>query len=187
MVNTSSSVSSFHQTLVDTAEGLYAASDQWQQPLQLAAQAIVGSLTSGGKVMCAGQGDGQWLAQQATHFLLQGHERMRPPLAAMHIETKGTLSSQVMALGQSNDIWLVFAMPGDHADILAATRIAIDLDMTVLLISGTLSDAWSDCLRDTDLYIPLPGRHAASLFSMAWMALHGLCDAVDSHLLGEES
>lgn len=187
MTNTSSSVSSFHQTLVDTAEGLYAASDQWQQPLQLAAQAIVHSLTSGGKVMCTGQGSGQWLAQQATQFLLQGHERPRPPLAAMNVDPAGPLSSQVMALGQSGDIWLVFAMPGDHSAILEATHIAADLDMTILLISGTLNEAWSDCLRDTDLYLPLPGSHEASLFSMAWMALHGLCDAVDSHLLGEES
>lgn len=187
MPNTLSSVSPFHQTLVDTAEGLYAASEQWQEPLQLAAQAIVNSLTCGGKVMCAGQGQGQWLAQQVTHMLLQGQERPRPPLAALHVDGTGPLSSQVMALGQSGDVWLVFAMPGDHADLLEASRIAVDLDMIVLLISGTLGDDWSACLRDTDLHLPLPSRHDASLFCMAWMALHGLCDAVDTHLLGEET
>jgi len=186
MTNTSSSVSSFHQTLVDTAEGLYAASEQWQQPLELAAQAIVNSLTSGGKVMCAGNGSGQWLAQQATQLLLQGQERPRPPLAAIHADAVGLPSSQVMALGQSGDVWLVFAMPGDQTEMLEATRIAVDLDMIVLLVSGPLNEAWSVCLRDTDLYLPLPGSHEASVFSMAWMALHGLCDAVDTHLLGEE-
>jgi len=40
-------------------------------------------------------------------------------------------------------------------------------------------------LRDTDVWVPLPGTRPATLFAIAWMALDGLCAAVDTHLLGD--
>jgi D-sedoheptulose 7-phosphate isomerase len=37
------------------------------------------------------------------------------------------------------------------------------------------------------VWVPLPGAQAEALFAIAWLALHGLCTAVDTHLLGEDA
>jgi D-sedoheptulose 7-phosphate isomerase len=190
------SLAGFQQSLIDAAESLYLASDRLPQPLHLAAQAIVNSLTSGGKVICAGQGAGAWLAQQAAHHLVQGHHRQRPPLAALDIGVDahpgaralpGSLSSRLTALGQSGDIWLAFALSEDHAELLQATQAARELDMILLVMSAESDAQWLDHMRDTDMWLALPGAMPSSLFCSAWLALQGLCEAVDIHLLGEES
>lgn len=189
------SLTGLQQTLIDAAENLYQASERMPQPLHLAAQAIVNSLTCGGKVVCAGQGADAWLAQQTAFLLVQGQGRHRPPLAALDISggsqpgvlpTTGSLSSRVMALGQAGDIWLAFALSEQQEELAQATQVAKDLDMILLIVSSEADTAWADRIRDTDMWLALPGKHSTALFGSAWLALHGLCEAVDSHLLGEE-
>jgi len=41
-------------------------------------------------------------------------------------------------------------------------------------------------VRETDVWVPLPGKNSVQLFGAAWLAVHGLNDAVDAHLLGED-
>lgn len=196
MSNSPPSLAGFQQSLIEAAECLYLASDRLSQPLHLAAQAIVNSMTSGGKVICAGQGAGGWLAQQAAHYLVHGHARQRPPLAALDISVDthpgstaqpGSLSSRLTALGQSGDIWLVFAMSEDEGELLQATQAASELDMILLIVGPESDGRWSGLMRDTDMWLALPGSMPSSLFCSAWLALQGLCEAVDIHLLGEES
>jgi D-sedoheptulose 7-phosphate isomerase len=189
------SLTSLQQVLIDAAEQLYQTSERLPQPLYLAAQAIVNSLTCGGKVVCAGQGPDAWLAQQTAHLLVHGQGRLRPPLAALDVSFNcqpstqalaGSLSSRVMALGQAGDIWLAFSLSAPNEEMVQATQAAKDLDLILLIVSSEADTAWADRIRDTDMWLALPGTHSTALFGSAWLALHGLCEAVDSHLLGEE-
>ena len=96
-----------------------------------------------------------------------------------------TLAQQLNALGHPGDVWLAFSMERNEPDLLAATQAARELDLTLVAFTGEAASVLGPQLRDTDVWVPLPGTQAPTLFALGWLALHGLCAAVDNHLLGE--
>lgn len=178
------------QPMLEAADWLYQSSERLALQLNYAAQAIIHSVTSGGRVLCAGEAEAQWLASQAAQGLIRGVGRERPPLAAMHLQAPAhngapTLDQQVRAWGHPGDIWLAFSLERDEADLRAATASARELDMTLVVFSGESAQTLGPLLRDTDVWVPLPCTHAGTLFAVAWLALDGLCHAVDTCLLGD--
>jgi D-sedoheptulose 7-phosphate isomerase len=183
------------QTFVEAADGLFQSSDRLAQHLHAAALAIVHGLTSGSKVLCAGEAEGAWLARQAAHQLLNGSGRLRPPLAAIsvagdwapgQVAQPGAMEAQVRALGHPGDVWLAFSLEQGEAELAAATATARDMDLTLVVVTGEAASVLGPMVRDTDVWVPLPGKDSAPLFSTAWLAVHVLSEAVDAHLLGEE-
>ncbi len=183
------------QGFVEAADGLFQASDRLAHHLHLAAQAIIHSMTSGGKVWCAGQGPAGWLARQTAHLLVSGTGRPRPALAAMALCTEGDpgqttpegyLETQLRALAHPGDVWLACSLEGQEAELARATLAAVELDMTLVILSGEAASVLGPMVRETDVWVPLPGKNSVQLFSAAWLAVHGLCNAVDAHLLGDE-
>ncbi|HEX5312034.1 SIS domain-containing protein [Aquabacterium sp.] len=179
------------QPFLEMADLLYQSSDRLAQQLNFAAQAIVHTVTTGGKVICAGDAEAGWLAQQAAGVLVRGRGRERPPLSALALsnpthELQPTLAQQVQALGHPGDVWLVFSLETDSPDLVAATEVARDLDLILVAFTGEAAAVVGPLLRDTDVWVPVPGTQTAQLFAMAWMGLHGLCAAVDTYLLGEQ-
>ena len=73
------------QPLLETADWLYQSSERLAQQLNYAALALMHTITSGGKVLCAGEGEAAWLAQQAATWLVRGTGRERPPLSAVAV------------------------------------------------------------------------------------------------------
>lgn len=179
------------QPLLETADWLYQSSERLAQQLNFAAQALMHTLTSGGTVLCAGEDEGALLARRAATLLVQGQGRVRPPLAAVALTPSGspqqpTLAQQVRALGHPGDVWLAFSLERDDPDLLAATDAARELDLTLIAFTGERARTLGPMLRDTDVWVPLPGTRPETMFATAWLALGGLCAAVDNHLLGEE-
>ncbi|MBH1986462.1 MAG: SIS domain-containing protein [Burkholderiales bacterium] len=178
------------QPLLETADWLYQSSERLAQQLNFAAQAIMHTITTGGRVLCAGEGEAAWLAQQAANLLVRGSGRERPPLAAQALAppmhpTQASLTQQVRALGHPGDLWLAFSLERNEADLRAATEAAREQDLTLVAFTGEAASVLGPQLRDTDVWVPLPGTHTSTLFAIGWLALHGLCAAVDTHLLGE--
>ena len=68
-----------------------------------------------------------------------------------------------------------------------ATEAAAELDLTLVIFTGEAARTLGPQLRDTDVWVPLPGTRESTLFAIAWLALEGLCAAVDTHLLGEDA
>lgn len=183
---------SLQQPLLETADWLYQSSDRLAQQLNYAAQAIMHTITSGGRVLCAGEGEAAWLAQQAASLLVNGSGRERPPLAAHALippqgGAQASLTQQVRALGHPGDVWLAFSMERDEADLQAATEAARDNDLTLVAFTGESARTLGPLMRDTDVWVPLPGTRPETLFATGWLALHGLCTAVDTQLLGEDA
>lgn len=183
---------SLQQPLLETADWLYQSSDRLAQQLDYAAQAIMHAITSGGRVLCAGEAEAASLARQAASLLVSGTGRERPPLAAHALVTphgggQATLTQQVRALGHPGDVWLVFSMEREEPDLLAATEAAREHDLTLVAFTGESAKTLGPLLRDTDVWVPLPGARPEALFAIGWLAVHGLCAAVDTHLLGENA
>lgn len=180
------------QPLLEAADWLYQSSDRLTQQLNYAAQAIMHTITSGGKVLCAGEAEASWLAEHAATLLVGGTGRERPPLAAMaltppHGGAHTSLSQQLRALGHPGDVWLAFSLERDETELLGATEVAREQDLTLIAFTGEAARTLGPQLRDTDVWVPLPGSRPETLFAIGWLALHGLCSAVDTHLLGEDA
>ena len=183
---------SLQQPLLETADWLYQSSERLAQQLNFAAQAIMHTITSGGKVLCAGEAEASWLAEHAATLLVGGAGRERPPLAAMaltppHGGAHASLSQQLRALGHPGDVWLAFSLERDETELLAATEAAREQDLTLIAFTGEAARTLGAQLRDTDVWVPLPGNQPDALFAIGWLALHGLCTAVDTQLLGEDA
>ena len=184
--------SHLQQPLLTTADWLYQSSERLAQQLNYAALALMHTITSGGKVLCAGEGEAAWLAQQAATWLVRGTGRERPPLSALALvppvgPMQSTLVQQVRALAHPGDVWLAFSLERSEADLLDATKAAVELDLTLVVFTGEAARTLGPQLRDTDVWVPLPGTRESTLFAIGWLALEGLCAAVDNHLLGENA
>ncbi len=183
------------QQFVEVADGLYQSSERLAHHLAAAASAVVHGLTSGGKVLCAGELEGAWLARQAAHWLTMGTGRERPALAAVSVAgpggadvapMPGHMDAQVRAQGHPGDVWLAFSLEGAEGELAQATATARDMDLTLVVMTGDAASVLGPMVRDTDVWVPVPGRDAAELFSASWLALRGLMESVDASLLGEE-
>jgi D-sedoheptulose 7-phosphate isomerase len=179
------------QPLLEAADWLYQSSERLTQQLNYAALAIMHAITSGGKVLCAGEAEASWLAEHAATLLVGGAGRERPPLAAValtppHGGAHTSLSQQLRALGHPGDVWLAFSLERPETELLAATEAAREQDLTLIAFTGEAARTLGPQLRDTDVWVPLPGARPETIFAIGWLALHGLCLAVDTHLLGED-
>jgi D-sedoheptulose 7-phosphate isomerase len=185
----------------ETADLLNQVAEALSRPISEAAQAAVGCLTAGGKLLACGQGADADLAQWLCAALMLRFERERPSLAAVALgqslarplggpagpAPELLLATQIGALGQPGDLLVVFAglLSTDPA-LHAAVQAAHDKDMSVLLLTGGDPGPWPDLLAETDVWIPVASPRAPRVRELHLMALHALCDAIDIQLLGED-
>ncbi|MFO1340213.1 MAG: SIS domain-containing protein [Burkholderiaceae bacterium] len=191
------------QQFFESADLMYQVADGLAKPIADAAQAAVGCLTAGGKLLACGQGGGQFLAQWLASALMLRFERERPPLAALALgpglalplspagESSADpalgLALQLRALGQPGDLLLACGLGDDDPALLAVVREAHAKDMSVVLLSGSAAEgsAWPGLLGETDVWVAVPHERPARLHELHLLALHALCDAIDHQLLGD--
>ena len=188
------------QHFIDSADLKYQSAQVLAKPIEAAVQALLACVTSGGKVLACGNGGS---ASDAQHFAAEfvgRFERERPELAAVALTTdssvltaiandydfKVVFSRQVRALGQPGDVLLAISTSGNSANVIAAIEAAHAREMVVVGLSGHGGGRMAQVLRDTDVHICVPSDRTARIQEVHILALHCLCDAVDSQLLGDQ-
>ncbi|AKJ32092.1 phosphoheptose isomerase [Caldimonas brevitalea] len=188
------------QQFFESADLKYQAADLLARPIADAVQAVLGCLTAGGKVLACGNGGS---ASDAQHFAAEfvgRFERERPGLAAIALTTDTSIltaigndydfgqvfSKQVQALGQPGDVLIAMSTSGNSANVLAAVQAAHDKEMTVVALTGRGGGKMKDLLAETDVHICVPHERTARIQEVHILALHCLCDAIDTQLLGEQ-
>lgn len=193
------------QQFFESADLQYQAAEVLGRPIAEAAQALVGALTSGARVLVAGLGPGAALAQLAAAALTGRFERDRPGLAAIALGADGVmlggllaagpqgeaaadtvLSRQVDTLGQPGDLLLLVDADGDAPALSAAAQAAQGKDMTVIALTGRSGGALRATLGETDVLIAVPHDRRVRVREAQLLVLHCLCDAIDLQLLGEQ-
>jgi len=184
------------QHFIDSADFHYQMSETLGKPIDAAVQALLASVTGGGKVLVAGVGASVALAQYLTSLLVGGFERERPGLAALTLGGDAVwasawsgdegLSRQVHALGQAGDVLVLISAHGDDPALAQAVRAAHDRDMTVLAITGGSGGPLARLLRETDVQVGIPHERAARVREVQQLVLHCVCDGIDTQLLGEQ-
>ncbi len=188
------------QQFFDSADLKYAAAEMLSRPIADAVQALVGCITSGGKVLACGNGGS---ASDAQHFAAEfvgRFERERPGLAAIALNTDPSVltaigndyafdavfAKQVQALGAPGDVLLAISTSGNSANVLAAVEAAQAREMTVIALSGRDGGKLRERLTETDVHICVPHDRTARIQEVHILVVHCLCDAVDTQLLGEQ-
>jgi D-sedoheptulose 7-phosphate isomerase len=188
------------QQFFDSADLKYAAAEILSRPIADAVNAVVGCITSGGKVLACGNGGSASDAQHFAAEFIGRFERERPGLAAIALTADSAIltavgndygfndifSKQVQALGAPGDVLLAITTSGNSANVLAAVEAARAKEMTVIALTGHGGGKMNELLTETDVHICVPHERTARIQEVHILALHCLCDAVDLQLLGEQ-
>ncbi|MEO8858495.1 MAG: phosphoheptose isomerase [Burkholderiaceae bacterium] len=188
------------QQFIDSADLKYQSAQVLSKPIGAAVQAIMVCVTGGGKVLACGNGGSAAAAQRFAAGFVGNFERERPELAAIALAGDGAtltaiaseyafgviFSRQVRALGGPGDVLLAISSSGNCVNVLDAIREAHEREMVVVGMSGQGGGKMAQILRDTDVHICVPHDRAARILEVHLLALHCICDAVDTQLLGEQ-
>ncbi|MEO8059015.1 MAG: phosphoheptose isomerase [Burkholderiales bacterium] len=188
------------QQFFDSADLKYAAAEVLSKPIADAVSAIVGCITSGGKVLICGNGGSAADAQHFAAEFVGRFERERPGLAAIALTTDTSIltavgndysfehiySKQVQAIGAPGDVLLAITTSGNSGNVVAAVAAAHAKEMTVIALTGHKGGKMRELLSETDVHICVPHDRTARIQEVHLLVLHCLCDAVDLQLLGEQ-
>jgi D-sedoheptulose 7-phosphate isomerase len=188
------------QQFFDSADLKYAAAEMLSRPIADAVHALVGCITSGGKVLACGNGGSAGDAQHFAAEFVGRFERERPGLAAIALTTDSSIltaiandydfdavfAKQVQAIGSPGDVLLAISTSGNSGNVLAAVAAAQAREMTVIALTGRNGGKLAARLTETDVHICVPHERTARIQEVHLLVVHCLCDAVDTQLLGEQ-
>ena len=188
------------QQFIDSADLKYHAAQLLSKPIAAAVEAILASVTSGGKVLACGNGGSAADAQHFAADFVGRYERERPELAAVALTTdssiltalandydyKSIFAKQVRALGGAGDVLLAISTSGNSPNVLSAIEAAHERDMVVVALTGKGGGAIAQVLRETDVHISVPHDRTARIQEVHLLVLHCICDGVDAQLLGDQ-
>jgi len=181
------------QTTLDATEALAPAIEQ-------AARHMVHCLTQGGKILACGNGGSAADAQHFASLMINRFEQERPGLAAIGLTTDTSIltsiandstydqvfARQVKVLGQPGDILLAISTSGNSPSVVQAVAAAHTRSMPVIALTGHSGGVLAEQMQDDDVFLCVPAESSARIQEVHLLAIHCLCDAVDSVLLGVE-
>ena len=183
----------------DSIAAKTAAQSALAAPLEAAARAMAKCLAADGKILSCGNGGSAGDAQHFSAELLNRFERERAPLAAIALSTDtSTLTSiandyrfeevfakQVQALGRPGDVLLAISTSGNSPNVIAASAAAHARGMVVVALTGRGGGRLAPLLADGDIHLCVPAERTARIQEVHLLAIHCLCDGIDTLLFGE--
>lgn len=197
---------------IDSADLKYQAAQILAKPIAQATEALLACVTNGGKVLVCGNGGSAADAQHFAAEFVGRYERERPELACIALTTDSSIltaiandygfeqifAKQVRALGTGGDVLVAISTSGNSVNVIKAIEVAQEREMIVIALTGN-KDGKKDSadgtkmggkigamLSETDVHICVPHERTARIQEVHLLALHCLCDGVDSMLLGDQ-
>ena len=191
-------IDQIHQHFVASIEAMQQSIDMLIDPLQRAANNMVESLLSEGKVLTCGNGGSAGQAQHFSSELLNRFERERPSLPAIALTAdpstltsiandysfNDVFSKQIRALGNPRDILLAITTSGQSANIVQAVQAAHDRNMCVIALTGRDGGDVARLLAPEDIELRIPVHSTARIQEVHLLLIHCLCDLIDTQLFG---
>lgn len=159
---------------------------------------LVQTLRSGHKVLIAGNGGSAAEAQHFAAELVGRFKRERSPYAVLSLTTDTSIltaiandygyqnifARQILALGQPEDMLIVFSTSGESENLLYAATAARRCMMTIIAITGDQPNSLESL---ADVTVHVPSVDTAITQELHMVVTHILCDIVESELMSYES
>ena len=154
-------------------------------------------LTSGGRLLTAGNGGSAAEAQHLTAELVGRYSGERQPLSAiaLHADTSSftaisndygladSFARQVRAHGRPDDVLLALSTSGGSHNVLAAVETALDCGLTTWALTGPAPNPLAALADDA---VTVTARRTATIQEVHLIVVHLLCTAVDAAVIAEE-
>lgn len=191
-------ISRISQHFGDSAQTKLDAVELLAAPIAQAAEMMVASLVSNGRILACGNGGSAADAQHFAAELVGRLELERQGLAAIALTTDSSIMTalandygypaiferQVRALGQAGDVLLAISTSGNSPNVVEAVHAAHDNEMTVVALTGKGGGKLGTILRANDVSICIPSERTLRIQEVHLLTIHCLCDAIDCMLLG---
>jgi D-sedoheptulose 7-phosphate isomerase len=93
-------------------------------------------------------------------------------------------SKQLRAIGRRGDALLAISTSGNSGNVMEAMRVARELGVRVIALTGNGGGKMAAMLSSEDVHICVPHRRTARIQEVHLLALHCLCDGIDFQLSG---
>ena len=174
------------------------AADALAESIAAAGQLMADALLSDGKILSCGNGGSAADAQHFSSELLNRFEMERPGLPAIALTTDAStitsisndysyeeiFSKQVRALGKPQDVLLGISTSGNSENVIRAIDAAHERGMKVVALSGRDGGRMAELFEEGDVEIRVPATRTARIQEVHLLAIHCLCDLIDTTLLG---
>ena len=187
-----------NQQFADHMETVSEAAMRLTAPIARASLMMVDSLLQGGKILSCGNGGAASASQHFVAKMVNRYERERPGLPAIALNSGGStmtsvadelsysqvFAKQLGALGQPGDVLLAISATGQSENIVLAVEAAIERQMSIVALTGCDGGRLTAKLREHDVEIRVPADNIARIQEVQLLAIHCLCDLIDTQLLG---
>jgi D-sedoheptulose 7-phosphate isomerase len=160
------------------------------KPVLAAAEAIVGSLRDGGKLLVFGNGGSASDAQHVAAELVGRFQHERAAMAAVALTTDTSVLTsigndyafdrifvrQIEALGRPGDVALGISTSGESPNVVAALAAAGTRGLRTIALTG--SDG-GEVGRTAHIHINVPAASTARVQEVHRTLLHVICDLVE--------
>jgi D-sedoheptulose 7-phosphate isomerase len=177
------------------------AADALAESIVAAGQLMADALLSDGKILSCGNGGSAADAQHFSSELLNRFEMERPGLPAVALTTDAStvtsisndysyeeiFSKQVRALGKPQDVLLGISTSGNSENVIRAIDAAHERGMKVVALSGRDGGRMAELFEEGDVEIRVPATRTARIQEVHLLAIHCLCDLIDTTLLGSDA
>jgi len=184
----------------DSAKLKLAAAEELSAPIARGIGLMAASLKAGGKILACGNGGSAADAQHFAAELVNRFERERAPLAGLALTTDSSaltsiandysyeqvFEKQLRALGRRGDVLLAISTSGNSASVVAAVRAARELGLRTVALTGNGGGKVAAELTAEDVHVCVPHKRTMRIQEVHLLALHCLCDGIDSQLLGDK-
>lgn len=168
------------------------------ETIEFASQKLVAAILNDNKILVCGNGACAANTQQFSAAMLNRFERERPALPAIALTTDTAaitsiaenyhfddiFAKQVKALGQSEDILLIFSSTGNPANIVKAVTAAHDKNIAVIALTGHDGGMVAPILNTSDIEIRVPSNSDSRIQETHLLISHCLCDLIDQQIFG---
>lgn len=185
------------QHFSDSAQLLNECADLLAEPVAHAAQGILMTLMSDGKLMIAGNDTYASIANTMAAYMVAHLQKERMALAAISLCNNPAVLSiltnsrpddlfarQIHALGKQHDMLCILSADGQCSNLCQAINTAHERDMHVLAITGGSGGEIAALLRDDDYWLNVPGDDLLRVLEAHQVTIHALCAQIDQLLLG---
>jgi D-sedoheptulose 7-phosphate isomerase len=184
----------------DSAKLKLDAAQMLAAPIARGIELMAVSLRAGGKILACGNGGSAADAQHFAAELVNRFERERTPLAGLALTTDSSaltsiandysfervFEKQLRALGRKGDVLLAISTSGNSANVVAAMRAARELGLRIVALTGNGGGRMAAELAAEDVHVCVPHKRTMRIQEVHLLALHCLCDGIDSQLFGDK-